>query len=75
MAEPLTTDVLVIAGGAAGVNAARPASVYGATDSDRASSLESLCRLVGLAAGLSSEDLGLSRHLVDARKALEMVSR
>jgi succinate dehydrogenase / fumarate reductase cytochrome b subunit len=31
-------------------------------------------QLVGLAAGLSSEDLGLSRHLVDARKAIEMVS-
>ncbi len=31
-------------------------------------------QLVGLAAGLSSEDLGLSRHLVDAGKAIEMVS-
>jgi succinate dehydrogenase / fumarate reductase cytochrome b subunit len=33
-----------------------------------------VAQLVGLAAGLSSEDLGLSRHLVDARKAIEMVS-
>lgn len=31
-------------------------------------------QLVGLAAGLSTEDLGLSRHLVDARKIIEMVS-
>jgi len=33
-----------------------------------------VAQLVGLAAGLSSAELGLSRHLVDAREAIEMVS-